>query len=186
MKFPNWCILYKNVEEKIENLFLHCDFAREVWEIVNSNLHHLWVPPHILDCMIEQWRLEDQYKKSKLIWGMIPPHIFWVIYKERNNKIFKECSENLAKTWKYCLSLLHENIDYCIQLDPTKYAKSFTLWCQLLLELTLSTSDADKRIFQSSRWHGIPIMILRGMMLPSTHCTFGFSMPWWMWLISVL
>lgn len=65
---------------------------------------------------------------------MIPPHVCWTLWKERNARLFKEHNQKVARAW---------NIDHYIQLYPTKDAKSFDLSFQLHLDPIPTTLDGE-------------------------------------------
>lgn len=152
---PNRYILCKNHEESVDHIFLHCEFACQIWDLTNTRLNNHWVRPQTIAQAIEQWRLNSKSTKEKHIWALIPPHICWAIWGERNTRIFNESCQNTEKTWLKSQHFLLENINHCIIVNPKDHSEASTLINALLLG---AISDATFDLIRSSQylcWHAL-------------------------------
>ena len=90
------CPLCNRSKETIHHLFLNCSFARKVWELLVC----LWVgnidlPGNIHQDFLSwdkmyQGNFDNNKKGLKTYWLTLPKFIFWFIWNERNQRIFKD------------------------------------------------------------------------------------------------
>ena len=87
---PNRWILCKNQVEFVDHLFIHCSFKREVCSIFSQGFGFNWCAPASTTELFRQW--DDSWKASSLQtiskWAL--PHFGWGIWKEHNNRIFRD------------------------------------------------------------------------------------------------
>jgi hypothetical protein len=86
----DWCCLCKEDGESIDYLYLHCNVANELWQLVFSMFGIWWVMLyHVVD-LLAYWTGHTHKTSSAAIWGMIPHCIMWVIWRERNGRSFED------------------------------------------------------------------------------------------------
>ena len=90
---PSRCVLCKDQSETGNHLFIHCSFSKKVWDFLTQDLGHSWcVPFNLLDFFCQWHGLFNmsvlQEKSSSIL-----PHFCWSIWKERNNRIFRDREE---------------------------------------------------------------------------------------------
>ncbi|XP_062109433.1 uncharacterized protein LOC133820653 [Humulus lupulus] len=94
---PSWCVCCKNNGESITHLFLECSFSTALWSKVLKEFGVSW-------CMLSSWshlflcQLEGEKKMARL-WQSTVMATFWVIWLERNSKIFDESSCSVDSLW---------------------------------------------------------------------------------------
>ncbi|KAK9267760.1 hypothetical protein L1049_010194 [Liquidambar formosana] len=86
--------------ESVDHLFLHCSIARFLW----LKLFHIasisWVSPR--DCCISMFLVDFSVlsvsKRALILWISAILAIFWIIWLERNARIFKDRFEEVEST----------------------------------------------------------------------------------------
>ena len=77
-------------EETINHLLLHCSKIRVLWELLFSLFGVSWV----LLCSVREtllsWQISSVGKKHRKVWRAAPLHIFWTVWKARNQLAFKD------------------------------------------------------------------------------------------------
>uniref|UniRef100_A0A5B7BN90 Reverse transcriptase zinc-binding domain-containing protein n=1 Tax=Davidia involucrata TaxID=16924 RepID=A0A5B7BN90_DAVIN len=82
------CIMCEKEEETSNHLFLHCDVARVLWNVLFSLGGCQWVMPRTvreLSC----WKKGSKHRPLAKAWKMVPFCLFWCIWGERNNRTFE-------------------------------------------------------------------------------------------------
>ena len=73
----------------VAHLLLHCEMAYWIWSFVFITFGLSWVVPRsIPDLLFGWWNWLG--KHSSQIWNLVPLCIFWCIWKERNQRTFKD------------------------------------------------------------------------------------------------
>jgi hypothetical protein len=109
------CPLCKVEEETLNHLLNTCHYTAQIWDQVAIVMR---TSDRLRDSIIEtisNWR--DQAFSSPLlnwIWQLLPGFVLWQVWKERNNRIFR----NQAHPWSYCWDLFHKNIMETLQIKP--------------------------------------------------------------------
>jgi len=70
--------------------FLHCPFSVLTWERLAQHLN-LQLPPLPLTANLlwTSWRRTTTNKQDRFLWNLSTVTTFWVIWRERNNRIFQ-------------------------------------------------------------------------------------------------
>lgn len=99
------CCFCRRSSETIQHLFLECTFVKEIW-------NYFW------GCMAQQWNCntveqvlhrngsEELSNTGKIYWEVLNHAVLWVIWNERNKRIFEEekmDTWNLINKVKECL-----------------------------------------------------------------------------------
>jgi hypothetical protein len=81
---PNICQLCYKDEEIVSHLFIHCEFARKVWNFISLDrqLTTTWQGISIADCFVNWLSSERAHK-------LLPPVVIWHIWLARNSLIFE-------------------------------------------------------------------------------------------------
>ena len=96
---PSWCVMCKKANESIDHLFLHCDFSLRLWCNILKVFGRVWVIPRSSNdflCLGQGLFLNN---KGKVLWKVVSIATFWVIWLERNNRIFEEGEESVEFLW---------------------------------------------------------------------------------------
>ncbi|CAN1826521.1 hypothetical protein LINPERHAP1_LOCUS31589, partial [Linum perenne] len=99
----NRCVLCGSNEESVQHLFLSCSFAFDVWTLVSSKLSIHGPHPSSLAGFIKGWKEVNCSKRFISVKRAILHAVFWYIWLERNNRIFRDvdCSptSTTIKLW---------------------------------------------------------------------------------------
>ncbi|XP_041027656.1 uncharacterized protein LOC121267709 [Juglans microcarpa x Juglans regia] len=67
----DWCCMCRNSGETIDHLLLHCDFARDIWTYLFSNLGVTWVMPGTVVELLASWRGITGTPQIVAVWKMV-------------------------------------------------------------------------------------------------------------------
>ena len=59
---------------------------------------------------MENWDCPFHHPRLILLWKIIPPYVCWHIWKERNNRIFREENRTVEVVFEVMNKLLKENL----------------------------------------------------------------------------
>ncbi|CAN1227357.1 hypothetical protein LINGRAPRIM_LOCUS1168, partial [Linum grandiflorum] len=106
MIVPNRCALCYNSEESVSHLLLHCCFSTEVWERFRQTLGGCGPFPRDVLSLLDGWKDDQQYSGFPRFRKVLHHAIFWYLWIERNDRIFrdKSCSTNQL-VWKIALNM---------------------------------------------------------------------------------
>lgn len=93
MIFPNACPLCLHDAKSINHIFIHCPFASEIWEMFLKEIGLSWVFPNRVISLIASWNIWRVSKKGCTLWNSIYLAVYWLIWPERNKKVFEGCME---------------------------------------------------------------------------------------------
>lgn len=94
---PFNCPLCNSEIETSKHLFLTCPFATQIW----TNLcikFHLPSPPPNLVVLLTTWRRRKISRNIAKDWDMKLAAALWIIWKERNDRIFRNTSSSVSDT----------------------------------------------------------------------------------------
>lgn len=80
--------------ESARHLFLHCNFSREIWDHLFSNLNRYWVMPRKMIGLFAQWNLWGLGDRGWCFWACLIHAVLWGIWKEKNLRIFEGRSKS--------------------------------------------------------------------------------------------
>ncbi|XP_059626865.1 uncharacterized protein LOC132269630 [Cornus florida] len=92
----NWCCLCKRDEESVDHIFMHCPTAYDCWNLIFDIFGIHWVMPQSSKGLINAWRGCLVRSHARDYWRIVPHFVWWCIWKERNNRIFKGKESPLA------------------------------------------------------------------------------------------
>jgi exonuclease III len=91
-----WCCMCRNADETVDHLMLHCQFARQLWTFIFKSVGISWVlPSQVSELLFGWWNWFG--KRSSGVWNLIPSCLMWTIWRERNNRIFEDQENSVAK-----------------------------------------------------------------------------------------
>eukprot|EP00253_Pinus_taeda_P034939 PITA_34939 len=108
---PSRCCLCKLEEETRDHLLLHCPFAKTLW--IRSK--RTFGKPENVPCdfkeVVFQWNTEAfQCQVVRRAWELISGFSLWMIWKERNRRIFQNSAMEPEVIWGKTIQILRETI----------------------------------------------------------------------------
>jgi len=108
---PSRCCLCKNEEETQNHLLINCIFTRKLWIDARKIFCKSETLPRDINAIIFQWHKENfQCKVVRRAWGLIAGFVLWMVWKERNRRIFQDKAKDLEIIWKRAVNLMRETI----------------------------------------------------------------------------
>lgn len=89
MIIPNVCLMCFQDGESVNHLFIHCSFARQLWNKILNVLHLSWVMPEEIEQFFVQWHEGMDPKSVRWFWRIVMLAGIWFLWKERNSRIFR-------------------------------------------------------------------------------------------------
>ncbi|CAN1167553.1 Putative ribonuclease H protein At1g65750 [Linum perenne] len=87
---PNICVLCRAGLESVSHLFLFCPFSVQVWTTFSSKLS-IWGPnPIDVRGLLIEWKSRNSFSSFRIYRDRWIHAFLWVIWIERNNRIFRE------------------------------------------------------------------------------------------------
>jgi hypothetical protein len=90
----NRCCMFKRSEELVDH-FLHCDVASALWSALFTRFGLSWVMP------------SSVINLFAAIWKMMLICPFWCLWKEKNNRCFKDLERSLEDIFNFVFHSLH-------------------------------------------------------------------------------
>lgn len=87
MYLSNFCLLCYGDGESVDHILIHCLFAMEVWNAVIQDFGLIWVMSDV-PSLLSKWRTAALNSLGKKLWSMVPTAVGWLLWKERNNRVF--------------------------------------------------------------------------------------------------
>ncbi|KAJ9676364.1 hypothetical protein PVL29_025068 [Vitis rotundifolia] len=88
---PQWCILCKGNGESIDHLFLHCPVTIGLWHKLFNLAGLVWVPPRsFVDMLVIAFKGLGNSLRGKTLWQIACLTLVWMVWQERNKRIFEE------------------------------------------------------------------------------------------------
>ena len=85
----NRCTLCKNGFEDRDHLFLNCSYTQQVWTKILNFWGMTWVHQNNVEFSFKIWKCPSKDPDAQFLWKLTLPHLWWGIWKERNNRIFR-------------------------------------------------------------------------------------------------
>ena len=98
---PSWYALCRRANESIDHILLHCDFAKHIWSkaLVLFGLVGVF-PKKWSDFLIIKWYFKQSSKRTKHLWRFSILAIAWLIWSERNRRIFEDKISDPLDIWE--------------------------------------------------------------------------------------
>ena len=101
----NRCCLCCCDGESMDHLLLHCKFSHALWCEVFVVFGIQWVMPRLVKSFFFIWR-NWFGKHLSIIWNVVPACLMWLVWQERNARIF----EDKARTLEHLKCLLFRTL----------------------------------------------------------------------------
>lgn len=106
----NKCVLCYDNEESMDHLLLHCNYSREVFSSTLLQFQVEWVAPRIVEDLMLQWENPFTSPWLRRLWNFGLQHVWWGLWKERNNRIFQNLSTLAPRLGIKILNFIRENV----------------------------------------------------------------------------
>ena len=94
------CLLCMESGEMVDHIFLHCPLSLRLWHKLFNLVHMDWVPPRsICDMIIISCRGLRNSNRGKVLWQFACLALMWVVWRERNARIFEGKVRTLEGLW---------------------------------------------------------------------------------------
>ncbi|KAJ9687316.1 hypothetical protein PVL29_015988 [Vitis rotundifolia] len=101
---PQWCILCKGDGESIDHLFLHCPVTIGLWHKLFNLAGLVWVPPRsFVDMLVIAFKGLGNSLRGKTLWQIACLTLVWMVWQERNKRIFEEKGRTEEILWDLIL-----------------------------------------------------------------------------------
>ncbi|CAL5408064.1 unnamed protein product [Camellia sinensis] len=88
---PQWCILCCKSGESVDHLFLHCPIALTLWHRLFRVGNGMWVAPkRSVHMLVIDFHTFGGSKRAKILWTCVVFATFWVLWWERNQRLFED------------------------------------------------------------------------------------------------
>ncbi|KAM7530918.1 hypothetical protein LguiB_034328 [Lonicera macranthoides] len=104
---PLWCVLCRRDNESIHHILLHCEFVMHVWSKalkmfgLEGAFSKRWS-----EFLIIKWHFRQNSKKVKQLWRFSLMAIVWLIWSERNRRVFEDRSNDPIDIWEFSCFLI--------------------------------------------------------------------------------
>ncbi|RVW51835.1 putative ribonuclease H protein [Vitis vinifera] len=97
---PDICKLCMEQGESADHLFLHCSVTLGLWHRLFQLAKMDWVPPKsISDMMFINYKDFGKSKRGLVLWQNACIDLIWVVWRERNARIFEDKAKNSENLW---------------------------------------------------------------------------------------
>ncbi|RVW54237.1 putative ribonuclease H protein [Vitis vinifera] len=97
---PDICKLCMEQGESADHLFLHCSVTLGLWHRLFQLAKMDWVPPKsISDMMFINYKGFGKSKRGVILWQNASIALIWVVWRERNARIFEDKARNAGNLW---------------------------------------------------------------------------------------
>ena len=97
---PDICKLCMGQGESADHLFLHCSVTLGLWHRLFQLARMEWVPlKSISDMMFINYKGFGKSKRGLVLWQNACITLIWVVWRERNARIFEDKARNSENLW---------------------------------------------------------------------------------------
>jgi hypothetical protein len=94
-------------EETISHLLLHCEITYGLWTFVFRSFGISWVLLGCIPDLLFGWHNWLGKNQSK-IWNLVPSCLFWILWQERNSRIFENEKRTVSQLYKLFSNTLYD------------------------------------------------------------------------------
>ena len=132
--------LCRKTQEKIQHLFLECEFVAQIWTPLYMVLSPNYNPPTTWNNVFVTWRqwYVGRFKHKYLfthLWKKIPKFVWWEIWFARNKSIFQGYSSNPHQIFAKSCSLITKSfsLNFFSLAKPWSMNQSEIAWVSNIL-----------------------------------------------------
>ncbi|KAJ9680550.1 hypothetical protein PVL29_019769 [Vitis rotundifolia] len=97
---PDICKLCMKHGETVDHLFLHCSLTMGLWHRLFQSAKMDWVSPRsISDMLSSNFNDFGSSKRGIVLWQNACIALMWVVWRERNARIFEDKARNAEYLW---------------------------------------------------------------------------------------
>ena len=126
----NRCLMCKSELKTRDHLLLHCPFARNVWDLAWFCLGLHWVVESTGKYQLLAWEGFFGRKAKNRGFSVIPHAIFWILWTERNRRVFdgvETLMEQLKDKWLKILFVWKEEVLCSYSIDTVDFVDGLFL-----------------------------------------------------------
>eukprot|EP00253_Pinus_taeda_P008598 PITA_08598 len=156
---PSICLNCKTEEESAAHLMHLCPLSRRIWEKISFRCQKEVRNQGDINNMLRSWP-QQPYQSNilNILWQIIPGTVMWNIWKERNQKVFKDQALNLEQIWTIIKQNLQETLSIkdWSQEDMPSNNKEQAIWNNWQLQITTpkpaQSTSTSKRTKTLTQW----------------------------------
>jgi len=108
---PSRCYLCNNVDETRDHLLVGCPYTEKLWTITKRLFNRPGFNTREFNELIFQWHKETFHcKVVQRAWNLISPFILWMVWKERNRRVFQNSTKDPEVIWERIVENMRETI----------------------------------------------------------------------------
>jgi hypothetical protein len=96
----NRCCMCKKNEESVDHLLLHYEVACVLWNAIFGCFRLSWVMPRRVVDLFACWWMGGR-SRSAVVWKMVPCCLLWCLWKERNDRQFKDKERSMEELMSF-------------------------------------------------------------------------------------
>ena len=121
----------KHSGESPNHLLLHCEIAQSLWSMVFCLFRVVWVMPGSVVEVMASWMGSFRNSSNAKVWGAVPLCVMWVLWRERNLRVFEGQERTVLDLKLVLLRTLFDSLHYSSNYSPS-YFEEFLDSCTLL------------------------------------------------------
>ena len=90
LSLASCCPLCLESGELVDHLLLHCSKTRVLWDLLFSLFEVPWILAAIVKDFLLEWKGNFLPKEKRGVWNAGPFCIFWIVWKTRNDIVFRD------------------------------------------------------------------------------------------------
>ena len=91
-----WCSMCRLDGETGSHLMIHCSLASGLWHSVLRSFGVVWVFPDSIINLLYGW-YNRFGKHDSSVWNLVPLCLMWIIWRERNSRVFEDKDHSQSK-----------------------------------------------------------------------------------------
>jgi hypothetical protein len=127
----DWCCMCKHSGESPNHLLLHCETAQSLWSMVFCLFGVVWVMPRSVVEVMASWMGSFRKSSHADVWGAVPLCVMWVLWRERNLRVFEGQERTVLELKLVLLRTLFDWLHCSSSYNPS-YFEEFLDSCTLL------------------------------------------------------